>query len=224
LLGLEPERLTEGRNPRERCKHVGEPDQQAVVAVSRLGELEGGIYVGMVIRVQGEQSQSLAPVMNGCACDAQPTGDVARGEQRSNRLVHAPRSLASESPRISEYRRGFLQRRSGWHPLLYQQQAGLSLDSRGAQPVDPHCKPRDLQEVKALLRHSIPVSTRRLTRHLLRASVPTGWRESPLLNHCRPLTLDPADRSALVGQFGVRLDPDEGLVIETQSQEMEEPE
>jgi CRISPR-associated endonuclease/helicase Cas3 len=108
--------------------------------------------------------------------------------------------------------------------VLYQQRVGCSLDSGGAHPVDPRRKARDLEEVKALLRHSIPVSTRRLTRHLLQVRVPQGWQESPLLNHCRSLVLDPSDRSTPVGKFRVRLDPDEGLVIEAPSEEKEEPE
>jgi hypothetical protein len=108
--------------------------------------------------------------------------------------------------------------------VLYRQGAGVTLDSGGAHPVRPERKTRDLEEVKALLRHSIPVSTRRLTRHLLRAPVPRGWQESPLLSRCRPLVLDPSDRTAQVGRFRVRLDPDEGLVIEAPTDQREEPE
>ena len=78
--------------------------------------------------------------------------------------------------------------------------------------------------MKALLRHSIPVSTRGLTLDLLRAPVPHGWQESLLLSHCRQLALDPADRSTLIGRFRVRLDPDEGLVIEAGIEDKEEPE
>jgi len=116
-----------------------------------------------------------------------------------------------------------------WGPLTvtvvpYRQGVGCSLDPAGAHPIDPQRKPQDLEEVKALLRHSIPVSTRGLTLDLLRAPVPHGWQESLLLSHCRQLALDPADRSTLIGRFRVRLDPDEGLVIEAGIEDKKEPE
>ena len=78
--------------------------------------------------------------------------------------------------------------------------------------------------MKALLRHSIPVPTSGLTLDLLRAPVPHGWQESLLLSHCRQFALDPADRSTLIGRFRVRLDPDEGLVIEAGIEGKKEPE
>lgn len=105
--------------------------------------------------------------------------------------------------------------------VLYRQDAGYSLEPGGRHPVDPERKPRDLEEVKALLRGSIPVSSQRLAPSLLRQPVPRGWQESPLLSQCRYLPLDPAHRSAPVGQVQVRLDPDEGLVIEVPDEEEE---
>lgn len=69
-----------------------------------------------------------------------------------------------------------------------------------------------IEQTKRLLRHSVPVSDRRVVRELLSREPPEGWRRSPLLRHHRLLMLD-QDGRAEVGGYQLVLDKTIGLTI-----------
>lgn len=86
------------------------------------------------------------------------------------------------------------------------------LDSEGKHPVDLDHKP-NVAEAVALLKQSLTLSGFGIVRRVLKCPVPLGWQKSALLRHYRAIVLDTTGR-APIGAYMLRLDPDEGVIVE----------
>ena len=72
--------------------------------------------------------------------------------------------------------------------------------------------PPDWERAVWLLRRSVAIADRRITKDLLGWPVPSSWRRSPLLRHHRLVELD-AIGERTVGSYRIRLDPELGISI-----------
>ncbi len=89
----------------------------------------------------------------------------------------------------------------------------------GKTPLDPlTSQPLALGQVPdialawRLLQHSVRLSGRRIVQKLLATELPSGWKRSPLLRHCRLLVLD-REGKGRVGKYHLRVHPDLGVEI-----------
>lgn len=80
-------------------------------------------------------------------------------------------------------------------------------------PVILHTAPT-LDATAAFLRRSLTISDRRVVFQLLEQEVPPAWRKSSLLRRLRPVYFN-ANGVALIGRWRLRLDSDEGLLMES---------
>jgi CRISPR-associated endonuclease/helicase Cas3 len=69
------------------------------------------------------------------------------------------------------------------------------------------------RQAAVLLERSVSLSDRRVVYALRKQAVPSGWCQSPLLRHCRPVLLG-RDGWCDIGEHTLRLDPELGVVIE----------
>ncbi|RIK42485.1 MAG: CRISPR-associated helicase/endonuclease Cas3 [Chloroflexi bacterium] len=95
---------------------------------------------------------------------------------------------------------------------LWKEDARISLDRAGTQPVDLSREP-DLATAKLLLARSVGIADRRVVHTLLDSETPPGWQRSTLLQHARCLFFTP-DGIARVGNAQIRLDPELGIIVE----------
>jgi CRISPR-associated endonuclease/helicase Cas3 len=94
--------------------------------------------------------------------------------------------------------------------FLQQTRTGLTL-AGSSQSIDLKATP-NLETVRSLLGHSTRISKRGLVEELERQEKPKAWTQA-LLKYCRHVVLD-ADGEVEVGNWRIRLDPLQGVVIE----------
>ncbi len=91
-------------------------------------------------------------------------------------------------------------------------------DPDHAHPVDLSAKP-SLDQARALLHASLPVSQPALFKELSQNAAPPGWRDSPHLRFHRAVEFPESDGGrALVAGHTLRLDGELGLVIEKEEE------
>ena len=77
--------------------------------------------------------------------------------------------------------------------------------------LDLAVKPSPAQ-IRSFLRHAMTITDKRVVFTLRGQSVPSGWKRTPALRHHRLLIF--SERSAVVGKYLLRLDPELGLLID----------
>ena len=100
---------------------------------------------------------------------------------------------------------------------LYGSPERPSIGQDGTEPVDLYAEPSTELAIK-LLRRSVSVTHQGVVHSLLAQMPPPGWRKSPLLRHCRLVTLGP-DNRALLGAYRFHLSNEYGLTIEGPDEE-----
>ncbi|MGH7390349.1 MAG: CRISPR-associated helicase Cas3' [Candidatus Rokuibacteriota bacterium] len=99
--------------------------------------------------------------------------------------------------------------------LLHATPGGPATAPEGGQLVDLSRSP-SAADAARLLGRSVTFSDRRLVRLLQAKPVPAAWQRSPLLRHHRAVILG-ADGAATFGHNRLLLDPELGVVIETEA-------
>jgi CRISPR-associated endonuclease/helicase Cas3 len=102
--------------------------------------------------------------------------------------------------------------------VLYRVGNQTCLDPAGREPVNLKKGP-DMPTIVRLLKRSLTLSGRGIVQRVLEREGPAGWARSPLLRNYRAIVLD-ADGRAAEGDYALRLDPDEGLIVSKEGKEV----
>ena len=87
---------------------------------------------------------------------------------------------------------------------------GLGLEANGER-VDTGVKPSP-DQTRSLLRQAMTITDKGVVFRLREQAVPSGWKRTSALRHCRPLVF--SEGSATVGKYVLRLNPELGLTID----------